>query len=71
MTTRQKVRRAKELVENEEDGSTYLQEVCTIKEMKDFLSTVKNKQIREIIEDAISIREHNNQMRKGQFGVSV
>jgi hypothetical protein len=71
MTTAQKIRRAKELVEDEQDGSTYLQSVCTIKEMKEALSHTRRKDMQEIIKDAISIREHNNEMKRSNLGVPI
>lgn len=71
MTITQKIRKAKELVQNEEDGSTYLQSVCTVKEMKEVLSHTRKREVKEIIQDAITIREHNNQMKRSNLYVPV
>lgn len=71
MSTAQKIRHAKELVEEEQDGSTYLQSVCTIKEMKDALAHTRKKDVQEIIQDAITIRQHNNQMQRENLYVPL
>lgn len=71
MTTSQKVRRAKELVLNEEDGSTYLQSVCTVKELKEVLAHTRRSDVKEIIQDAITIRQHNNEMKRRRLYVPL
>ena len=71
MTTAQKISRAKELVADEQDGSTYLQGICTVKELKVALSHTRRKDVQEIIKDAISIREHNNEMKRTRGNVSL
>ena len=71
MTTAQKVRRAKELVQSEQDGSTYLQTVCTVKELKDVLSHTRNALVKDIIQDAITIRQHNNEMKRRNLYVPL
>lgn len=71
MTTAQKVRRAKELVQSEQDGSTYLQSVCTVKELKEVLSHTRNTLVKDIIQDAITIRQHNNEMKRRNLYVPL
>lgn len=71
MTTAQKVRRAKELVQSEQDGSTYLQTVCTVKELKEVLSHTRNALVKDIIQDAITIRQHNNEMKRRKLYVPL
>lgn len=71
MTTAQKVRKAKELVQSEQDGSTYLQKVCTVKELKNILSHTRSSEVKDIINDAITIRKHNNEMKRRIYDVSL
>jgi len=71
MTTAQKIRKARELVQVEQDGSTYLQSVCTVKELKDALDHTRRKDVEEIIRDAITIREHNNLMKRSNLYVPL
>lgn len=71
MTTAQKIRKAKELVQNEQDGSTYLQSVCTVKELTEALSHTRRKDVKELIGDAISIRKYNNQVKRKSLDVSL
>lgn len=71
MTIAQKIRKAKELVADEQDGSTYLQSVCTVKELKEALSHTRKKDVQEIIRDAITIREHNNEMKRNKLYVPL
>jgi hypothetical protein len=71
MTTAQKIRKARELVQNEEDGSIYLQSVCTVKELKEALAKTKNKEAKETIQDAITIREYNNLMKRKESNVAL
>ena len=71
MTTSQKISKAKELVANEQDGSTYLQSVCTVKELKEALNHTRRLDVKEIIRDAITIREHNNEMKRSKANVPL
>lgn len=71
MTTAQKIRKARELVQNEEDGSIYLQSVCTVKELREALSRTRNPEARETIQDAITIREYNNLMKRKEQNVAL
>ena len=71
MTTAQKISKAKELVQSELDGSTYLQSVCTVKELKNALNHTRLKDVKEIIQDAITIREHNNEMKRRNLYVPL
>jgi len=71
MTTAQKIRKARELVQNEEDGSIYLQSVCTVKELKEALAKTKSKEAKETIQDAITIREYNNLMKRKESNVAL
>lgn len=71
MTTAQKIRKARELVAEEQDGSTYLQSVCTVRELKEALSHTRRKDVQEIIRDAITIRQHNNEMKRSNLGVPI
>ena len=71
MTTAQKIRKARELVAEEQDGSTYLQSVCTVRELKEALSHTRRKDVQEIIRDAITIRQHNNEMKRSNSGVPI
>lgn len=71
MTTAQKIRKAKELVAEEQDGSTYLQSICTVKELKVALSHTRKPDVQEIIRDAITIREHNNEMKRRNLYVPL
>lgn len=71
MTTAQKLRKAKELVAQEEDGSTYLQSVCTVKELKQILSTTRSLEVKDIIQDAITIREYHNEVKRKKYSVQV
>lgn len=64
MTTAQKIRKAMELVQNEEDGSIFLQKVCTVKELREALVRTRRTDIKETINDAIAIREYNNQLKR-------
>ena len=60
MTTSQKIRKAKELVLDEQDGSNYLQRVCTVRELREALTHTRKSDVKEIIQDAITIKQHNN-----------
>lgn len=71
MTTAQKIRKARELVLNEEDGSDYLQRVCTVKELKEALARTRRIDVKDTIRDAITIREYNNSMKRKESNVAL
>ena len=71
MTTSQKLRRAKELVAQEQDGSTYLQSVCTLKELDDLFTKTRSRDVKDIIQDAITLRKHFNEMKRRKYSVSL
>ena len=54
-----KIKNGQRLIDNEEDGSLYLQKVCSMKELKLALA-VANEQYRELITDAITIKRIPN-----------
>lgn len=64
MSIKQKIKKAVELVELEEDGSTYLQTICTLKELNQALASTNRRAVKEIIQDAIAIRKFNNRGTK-------
>lgn len=63
MTLAQKIRKAKELVQQEQDGSTYLQSVCGIRELNKALREAKRNNVKQIINDAIIIKRYNSTKR--------
>lgn len=71
MTTAQKVQKARELYSLEEDASTYLQSVCSMKELKSILATTNRKVTIDIVQDAIVIKKYNNSLYDKRTYVSL
>lgn len=56
MTTKDKIQNAIFLEEYGEDGALYLQKVCSFEELTNQLAQVKRKNIKNIIESALKIK---------------